>query len=122
MIQRFIKLVNIPPELRGDSDPEELRRMGTAIRRLRLPSKATLAHQLETVRQAGIPLLVISGGWSPAFDAVCDTVAELGGGSRLDIASPHHFPQLVSDEFNQKLAKFMEEADARCEATTTHKA
>jgi len=112
-IQKFIKLVNIPPELRGGSDAEELRRMGIAIRKLKLPSKGALAEQLETVRKAGIPLLVISGGWSPAFDAVCDTVAELGGGSRLDIASPHHFPQLISDEFNQKLASFMQEADAR---------
>lgn len=115
-IQRFIRLVNIPPQLRGGSDAEELQRMGIAIRKLRLPSKAALAQQLETVRQAGIPLLVISGGWSPAFDAVCDTVAELGGGRRLDIASPHHFPQLVSDEFNQKLVQFMEEADARRKA------
>ncbi len=112
-IRRFIRLVNIPPELRGGSNPEELKRMGKAIAKIRLPSKATLRRELEVVRQAGIPLLVISGGWSPAFNAVCDTVAEIGNGRRLDIASPHHFPQLVSDEFNQKLAQFMEEADAK---------
>lgn len=122
-IQRFIKLVNIPPDLRGGSDAEELRRMGIAIRRLKLPSKGALAHQLETLKQAGIPLLVVSGGWSPAFDAVCDTVAETGGGRRLDIASPHHFPHLVSDEFNQALAKFMEQADAgrKAQGTTINK-
>ncbi|WP_213958747.1 MULTISPECIES: alpha/beta fold hydrolase [unclassified Variovorax] len=115
-ILRFIKLVNIPPELRGGADPAELKRMGVAIRKLRLPSKDALQSELEAVKRAGIPLLVISGGWSPAFDAVCDTVAEIGNGRRLNIASPHHFPQLVSDEFNQVLAQFMEDAEARSKA------
>lgn len=111
-IERFIKLANIPPEIRGGSNPEELKRMGQAIKRLKLPSKTTLAQQLETVKQARIPLLVVSGGWSPAFEAVSDTVAAAGGGRRLVIASEHHFPQQVSDEFNQRLALFMKESDA----------
>ncbi|HEY2256307.1 MAG TPA: alpha/beta hydrolase [Variovorax sp.] len=111
-IRRFIKLVNIPPELRGGSKPEELQRMGRAIAKLKLPSRKSLAQQLETIRQAGIPLMVVSGGWSPAFEAVCDTVAQLGHGCRLVIAAPHHFPQLVSDEFNQQLARFMQDSDA----------
>ncbi len=112
-IERFVKLVNIPPEIRGGSSPEELERMGRAIFRLKLPSKKLLQQQLAAVRQAGIPVLVVSGGWSPAFDAISDRVAELGGGRRLVIASPHHFPQQVSDEFNQKLVAFMQESEAR---------
>lgn len=116
-IQRFIGLVNIPPEVRGGSSEEELRRMGEAIKRLRLPSKGTLERQLRTIREAGVPLLVISAGWSPAFDIVCDTVAEIGGGRRLDIAAPHHFPQLVSDEFNRALDAFMRDSDAKRGAT-----
>lgn len=111
-IERFIKLANIPPEIRGGSTPDELKRMGQAIKRLKLPSKATLAQQLETVKHAGIPLLVVSGGWSPAFEAVSDTVAAVGGGRRLVIPSEHHFPQQVSDEFNERLALFMRESDA----------
>lgn len=112
-IQRFVKLVNIPAEIRGGSTPEELKRMGRAILRLKLPSKTTLQSQLEAVRLAGIPVQVVTGGWSPAFEAISDRVAELSGGRRLVIASPHHFPQQVSDEFNQTLASFMRESDAR---------
>jgi len=111
-IRKFIQLVNIPQEVRGGSSQEELHRMGEAIKRLRLPSKSTLLQQLQAVRQAGVPLLVVSAGWSKAFDIVCDTVAELGGGRRLDVAAPHHFPQLVSDEFNDALDAFMRESDA----------
>jgi pimeloyl-ACP methyl ester carboxylesterase len=94
-IQRFVKLVNIPPEIR-----------------MKLPNKKLLQQQLAAVKQAGIPVLVVSGGWSPAFEAISDRVAQVVGGRRRVIASPHHFPQQVSDEFNQTLAAFMTESDA----------
>jgi pimeloyl-ACP methyl ester carboxylesterase len=110
-IQRFVKLVNIPPEIRGGSSPEELQRMGRAIARMKLPNKKLLQQQLAAVKQAGIPVLVVSGGWSPAFEAISDRVAQVVGGRRRVIASPHHFPQQVSDEFNQTLAAFMKESD-----------
>ncbi|MBS0454869.1 MAG: alpha/beta fold hydrolase [Proteobacteria bacterium] len=112
-IEKFIRLVNIPQEVRGGSSEQELHRMGEAIKRLRLPSGKTLRAQLEAIRQAGVPLLVVSAGWSPAFDIVCDTVAQAGGGRRLDIAAPHHFPQLVSDQFNRELDAFMRASDAK---------
>ena len=112
-IVRFMKLANIPAEIGGRSSEDELKRMGRAILRLKLPNKRTLARQLDTVRQAGVPVLVVSGGWSPAFDAISDRVAEIVGGRRLVIPSPHHFPQQVSDEFNQALDRFMRESDAK---------
>lgn len=56
-------------------------------------------------------MLVVTGGWSPAFEATADRVAKIGGAQRLVIASPHHFPQLVSDEFNVVLDEFMRRAE-----------
>lgn len=112
-IVRFMELANIPPEIGGRSSEEELLRMGRALLRLKLPNRKTLTRQLQAVRQAGVPVLVVSGGWSPAFDAISDRVAEVAGGRRLVIPSPHHFPQQVSDEFNQTLDAFMRESDAR---------
>jgi pimeloyl-ACP methyl ester carboxylesterase len=110
-IRRFAELVNIPPEIAGGSDAVELRRMGVAIRRLKLPSGRSLVHDLDVIRAAGIPLLVVTGGWNPAFEAAADVAAAAGGGERVVIASEHHFPQLVSDEFNQRLAAFVTAAE-----------
>jgi len=110
--KRFMKLVGIPPELRGHSDSDELERLGKSLARARIPSKATFQRELGEIKHAGIPLLVVTGGWNPAFEATADIVAATGGGRRAVIKSVHHFPQLVSDEFNQILAAFMEEREA----------
>jgi pimeloyl-ACP methyl ester carboxylesterase len=104
--RRALKLLGIPPEL-VPQDRDSLRRVGRSLGRMRIPSKGTLVRQLAAARQAGIPLLVVTGGWSPAFEATADAVAAAGGGRHAVIASPHHFPQLVSADFNRELEAFM---------------
>ncbi len=105
--RRVFAVLAIPAEIGGSRSPEELARMGRALRRFALPSAATLERQLGELRERGTPLLVITGGWNPAFEAVGDRVAALGAGRRLVVPSSHHFPQLVSDEFNEALAAFV---------------
>ncbi len=107
----FARLIRIPDEIRGGSGEEELDRMGKAIQALKLPSPPVLRGQLEAIHAAGIPLQVVEGGWNPTFAAVADRVAEIGGGRHVVVASSHHFPQLVSDEFNQLLVRFMTDAE-----------
>ena len=111
--RRFAKLVHIPPEIRGGSSPEEFKRMGQGIARLKVPDRMVLQRELEGVQRAGIPLMVVTGGWSRAFEATADRVAAVGSGRRVVIKSDHHFPQVVSDEFNQVLAAFMTASDTR---------
>jgi len=118
VVAGFGKVVRIPPEVRGDTTPASLERMGQALPQLRLPTADVLTKELETIKRAGIPLLVVSGGWSPAFDATCDEVARVGGGLGVVIPSEHHFPNLVSDEFNDVLADFMTTADAKSARAT----
>ncbi|QRN94505.1 alpha/beta hydrolase [Archangium violaceum] len=110
---RFGKLMRIPPDIRGGTSPEELERMGRGLAQLRLPAKEMLQRQLGDIQRERIPLWVVTGGWNPGIEATADAVAALGGGRRHVIASPHHFPQLVSDEFNELLVTFMKESDAR---------
>jgi pimeloyl-ACP methyl ester carboxylesterase len=111
--RKFNRIVGIPPEIRGASSPEEAKKIGEGLRTLKMPSKGQLTGWLEILKRAEIPFLVISGGWNPAFEALSDTAARLGGGQRLVIRSEHHFPQNVSDEFNQVIAGRVDAIEAR---------
>jgi len=84
LAKRMLSLLGIPPEVRGT----------------------------EVIKKAGIPLLVITGDWNPAFEASSDAVAAAAGGRRAVIQAGHHFPQIVSDEVNQVFAAFMQEREA----------
>ena len=107
-IKRFSKLMHIPDMMGGAAgDREEYDAMGRAISALKVPTKATLERQLSQLNQAGIPLLVVTGGWSAGVDVTADVVARLGNGKRVTISSPHHFPQVVSDAFNDLLVQFI---------------
>lgn len=105
--RKFAELMRIPPEISGSRDLDEMRRVGRGIARLKVPSARRLRRQLRAVREAGIPLLVVTGGWNPAFEATADAVARAGAGARLVIPSPHHYPHLVSGQFNDALEAFM---------------
>jgi pimeloyl-ACP methyl ester carboxylesterase len=111
--RKFNRIVGIPPELQGLGGPEEVDKVGQGLKTLKLPSKAELTRWLGIVKQSKIPLLVVSGGWNPAFEALSDTAAHIGGGRRLVIRSPHHFPQSISDEFNQTLAGTVDAIEAQ---------
>jgi len=110
-IKRFAKLMHIPDMMGGAAGSrEEYNAMGRAISALKKPTKATLERQLSQLKEAGIPLLVVTGGWSAGFDVTADVVARLGNGKRVTLSSPHHFPQVVSDAFNDLLDQFIREA------------
>jgi pimeloyl-ACP methyl ester carboxylesterase len=110
-IKRFSKLMHIPDMIGSAAgDREEYDAMGRAISALKVPTKATLERQLSQLNQAGIPLLVVTGGWSAGVEVTADVVAQLGNGKRVTISSPHHFPQVISDAFNDLLVQFTREA------------
>lgn len=110
--RRMLKLLGIPPEVRGTGDKAQLARLGRSLRHVRIPKKEVLSRELEVIRKAGIPLLVITGGWNPGVEASSDAVAAAAGGRRAVIQAGHHFPQIVSDELNQVFAAFMQEREA----------
>lgn len=111
LAKRMLKLLGIPPEVRNKRSQAELARLGKSLRRVRVPKKEALARELEAIKKAGVPLLVITGGWNPAVEAGSDAVAAAAGGRRVVIHAGHHFPQIVSDELNQVFAAFMEERE-----------
>jgi pimeloyl-ACP methyl ester carboxylesterase len=114
--RRFARLVGIPPDIRSGADSAELTAVGRGLARIKVPSAAVLSDELNRIKQVNMPLLLVTGGWNPAFDATAKRVASLGGGRHRIIAAPHHFPNLVSDEFNDVLEAFMRAAEARSPA------
>ena len=87
--------------------------LGCALLRGRMAAPDVLRSALVTVADARIPVLVISGGWSPAFDAIAEMVARVTGGRAERVTSPNHFPQQSAPEkFNEVVDAFLREAPA----------
>jgi pimeloyl-ACP methyl ester carboxylesterase len=114
-IRRVSKFLRIPEEVTKSAPPAELKEMGKWILKIRLPEKAAVQRELDIVKAANIPFLVISGGWSPGFDATSRIVAAAGGGEAIILPTPHHFVQAYEwgTAFNERLVAFMESADAK---------
>src|SRR5690606_29344551 len=109
--RKIMTLLGIP-EVFARSD-EELKRTGRGLNKIRLPAKKIMLAQLAQVRAAGIPLLIISGDWNPAFIATGEKAAALGGGSHVVVPSEHHFPQWQGGSFNALLLDHWRKAEAK---------
>jgi pimeloyl-ACP methyl ester carboxylesterase len=67
---------------------------------------------LETLAQTSFPKLVISGGHSSVFEAVCDNLAErLGGAERTIISGREHTIPATGEAYNDCLRRFLSEAE-----------
>lgn len=109
--RKIMTLLGIP-DVFARSD-EELSKTGSGLKNIKLPSKQVMVEQLAAVKAAGIPLLIISGDWNPAFIATGEKAAEVGGGRHVVVPSEHHFPQWQGGDFNVLLLDHWRRADAR---------
>ena len=95
------------------ADPAQAARIGCSLLRSKMASPQAFLQAAQAVARAGIPVLVISGGWSPAYVAVGELTAKLTGGRHVIVPSPSHFVQLASPSaFNDAVDAFMREAEA----------
>ena len=65
---------------------------------------------LDELAAAPFPKLVVSGGWSPAFDAVCDVLEQRLAARRAVLPGMGHNPQLLGGPFNDLLRAFVAHA------------
>lgn len=90
------------------NDSAKAASLGCALLRARMARPESLRAAAETVARAKIPVLVISGGWSPVFDAIGELAAELTHGEHVIVPSMNHFPQLVNPgAFNDAIIAFV---------------
>lgn len=92
--------------------PAQATDFGCSFLRARMAPVPAFREAVAAVVKARIPVLVISGGWSPAFEKADDAVARMLGARRVVVASPNHYVQLSNaTDFNRVVDAFMREAD-----------
>ena len=110
-IMAFGAFARIPREELVAPTMEQLIAMGQGLAQMRSPSDWDSKAALATIVQARIPVLAITGGWSPRFDAIGRGLAGLTDGHHRIVESGHHFPQLIEGPFNDALDAFMRTAE-----------
>lgn len=96
------------------NDPDMAARVGCALLHGKMASPDAMRAAADAVARHGVPVLVVSGGWTPFFDRVGEVVARFTGGrSEIVLASSHFVQDVSADAFNSLVETFMREAEAR---------
>jgi pimeloyl-ACP methyl ester carboxylesterase len=106
-LRGFLALVgsSTPP---GNFTPELLQGARTLMVE-RPPSEAVIPF--DVLARAPFPKLVVSGGHSPAFEALCDVLEERLGAERAVLPGAGHSVQRLGEPFDELLAEFVERAE-----------
>lgn len=90
-----------------DPLPPPLAQNAQVLRNERPPMEAEIP--LGTLRDAPFPKLVVSGGHSAAFDAVCDVLERELGAERAVVTGAGHSVQRTGSPYNDVLERFLAE-------------
>ncbi|HZT92906.1 MAG TPA: alpha/beta fold hydrolase [Gaiellaceae bacterium] len=106
-LRGFLALVgsSIPP---GNFTPDLLQGARTLMVE-RSPAEAVIPF--DELARAPFPKLVVSGGHSAAFEAVCDVLEQRLGAERAVLPGAGHSVQRLGAPFNELLASFVERAE-----------
>jgi pimeloyl-ACP methyl ester carboxylesterase len=106
-LRGFLTAVNapVPP---GTLSPALLQGARTLMVE-RYPWRAEIP--LDELAATPFPKLVVSGGHSEAFDAVCDVLEQRLGAQRAVLPGAGHSVQRLGEPFNELLAAFVEQAE-----------
>jgi pimeloyl-ACP methyl ester carboxylesterase len=106
----FLRAVGSTTEVPDPLPPggEQLVQAGNAQRQ---PWEASF--DFAAIRTAGMPVLVITGGHSDAFEAIGDVIQRELSAERAVLPGRGHSVQRIGPAFNQRLAAFIDEAGRR---------
>ena len=108
-LRGFLTLVGSSPPP-GEFTPELLQGARTLMVE-RPPSEAVIPF--DQLARAPFPKLVVSGGHSAAFEALCDVLEERLGAERAVLPGAGHSVQRLGEPFNELLVRFVERAESR---------
>ena len=96
------------------TDPGKASALGCALLRSLAASPTDMLDAAHIVRSAGIPVLVVSGGYSEGQEITCRAVARATGGRHAVVECGSHFVQQANPAvFNDVAHDFMETAEPR---------
>jgi pimeloyl-ACP methyl ester carboxylesterase len=106
-LRGFLALVgsSTPP---GNFTPELLQGARTLMVE-RSPVEAVIP--LDDLARTPFPKLVVSGGHSPAFEALCDVLEDRLGAQRALVLGAGHSVQRLGEPFNELLVGFVERSE-----------
>ena len=110
VLRRFVAIVGSNADVSGELPPPLL----DGIRAVRAHGEGIpweIDLPLDALAAAPFPKLVISGDHSPAFEAVCDALAERIGAERAHVTGAKHTTPHAGAAFNQRLEAFLSAAE-----------
>lgn len=94
--------------------PERAEYLGQSLLRSRGVSPGEMKAAADTVRQNGIPVMVVSSGYHEGQEITAGVVARATGGKHVVVPGDSHFIQRdTPDQFNDVLEAFMRESESR---------
>ena len=107
--KRMMKLLGIPNVFALST--EELNALGRSLKRGVFPKPPVIEGWLTTIREAKIPVLIVSSGSNAAFEAMGGIVAKKLSGRHEIIPIKHHFPQWNAAPFNRLVSTFWRQTE-----------
>jgi pimeloyl-ACP methyl ester carboxylesterase len=107
LLALFFSRVGVELEV-PDPLPEPLLLGTRALRNTRQPDEAEIP--LAELEASGIPMLVVSGGHSAAFELICDAIASATGARREILTGAGHQVPMLGEPFNELVEGFWLEA------------
>ncbi len=96
-----------------ETDTAMANQVGCRLLRARQGTATEFEAAVDAIVKAGIPVLVVTGGYNPVMDAAGEVEARILHGRHVIVKSPNHFVQQASaEEFNRVADDFMKQADA----------
>lgn len=103
LLALFFSRVGVELEI-PDPMPEPLLLGTRALRSSRQPDEAQIP--LAELKASGIPMLVVSGGHSAAFEPICDAIAAATGARREILTGAGHQVPTLGEPFNRLVEDF----------------
>lgn len=90
----------------------EAKELGCSVLAARMASQDDMLAAIDAIKTAHVPVLIVTGGWDPTFDATAEVLARLMNGHHVVVRSPNHFVQYSNaKDFNAVAVEFMRSAE-----------